>query len=44
MWEHKDPTTAALRVREVYDRLSKEIEEARAESASARRRRHLHGS
>ncbi|MFJ4334539.1 MULTISPECIES: very short patch repair endonuclease [unclassified Streptomyces] len=44
VWEHEDPTTAALRVREVYDRLSKEIEEARAERASARRRRHLHGS
>jgi DNA mismatch endonuclease (patch repair protein) len=44
VWEYEDPTTAALRVREVYDRLSKEIEEARAERASARRRRHLHGS
>ncbi|WP_308277296.1 very short patch repair endonuclease [Streptomyces ginkgonis] len=44
VWEHEDPTTAALRVREVYHRLSKEIEEARAERASARRKRHLNGS
>ncbi|WOI59367.1 very short patch repair endonuclease [Streptomyces fradiae] len=44
VWEHEDPTTAALRVREVYDRLSKEIEEARAERASARRRQDLQGS
>ncbi|WP_418082280.1 hypothetical protein [Streptomyces qaidamensis] len=44
MWEHEDPATAALRVREVYDRLSKEIEEARAERASSRRRRPLNGS
>ncbi|MFJ5026823.1 very short patch repair endonuclease [Streptomyces sp. NPDC088560] len=39
VWEHEDPKAAALRVREVYDRRSKEIEEARVERASARRRR-----
>ncbi|WP_315904014.1 very short patch repair endonuclease [Streptomyces fulvoviolaceus] len=44
VWEHEDPTTAALRVREVYDRLSKDIEEARAGRASARQKRHLNGS
>ncbi|MFI1740108.1 very short patch repair endonuclease [Streptomyces sioyaensis] len=44
VWEHEDPKIAALRVREVYDRLSNEIEEARAERASARRRRGAHRS
>ncbi|MFF2379327.1 very short patch repair endonuclease [Streptomyces sp. NPDC058108] len=43
VWEHEDPAIAALRVREMYDRLSKAIEEARVERASVRRRRDPHG-
>ncbi|MFM9610969.1 very short patch repair endonuclease [Streptomyces niveiscabiei] len=44
VWEHEDPKVAALRVHEVYDRLSNEIEVARAKHSRARRRRNAHRS
>ncbi|MGW6734928.1 very short patch repair endonuclease [Streptomyces sp. NPDC055013] len=38
VWEHEDPVTAALRVREAYDRLNQELEKSQTERRSARHR------